>query len=135
MVALVPVGLTGSYLFDTPEQITAQYLKHLLPGLAVPDEELLAFTKTHIERLRSRRNLYYDSIFFFMKNPTLEAAIPSRYQGGYEQITRELVTTFLFSTDFFSDAQQQPGRTRYLAFADPYDVGCANPLASFEAEG
>jgi hypothetical protein len=40
---------------------------------------------------------------------------------------RHLVSHCLRSTDFFTRGQGQP--VQYVAFADPYEVGCANPLA------
>ncbi len=132
--AVFPVGLAGSYLATSREHIVINYLRNLLPGLAVKDSDLATFATSFVDRLDpdGRRKLYFDTIFFFIQYPSLQGAIPGRYRPGYELYTRSLLTTFLLSTDFFTDAGQKPEQTSYVMFADPYEVGCRNPIAQFE---
>lgn len=57
----------------------------------------------------------------------LRALLPDAREQRLLSFERHLVSLYLRSTDHFT-----PGRTtpvRYVAFADPYEVGCANPLA------
>jgi hypothetical protein len=133
---IVPLALAGSYLTSSREEIVIGYLRSVLPQLAVQETDLQSFALSYTDLLdpTGRRKLYYDSIFFFLENPSLQGVIPARYEHGYELITRSLLTTFLLSTDFFKEAGQKPERTSYVAFADPYDVGCSNPLARFDLE-
>jgi hypothetical protein len=44
-----------------------------------------------------------------------------------EVFERRMVSYFLRSTDYFRVPQGTPAR--FVAFADPYEVGCSNPLA------
>ncbi len=130
---IVPLALTGSYLASSRQEIVVDYLRSVLPKLAVKNTDLESFASSYTERLdpAGRKSLYYDAIFFFLEYPSLQGVIPARYEHGYELITRSLLTTFLLSTDFFTEAGQKPQRTSYVAFADPYAVGCRNPLAQF----
>jgi hypothetical protein len=133
-VVALPVFLAGSFVLTSRAQIVVDYLRHVLPGLALSEPELASFAQQYVGRVdpQDRKKRYYDSIFFFMKNPTFEVAIPDRYKYGYELVTRNLLTTFLLSTDFFSVAEQRPEHTSYIAFADPYELVCRNPMAQFE---
>jgi hypothetical protein len=55
--------------------------------------------------------------------------LPDRYGRDVVDFERRLVALCLRSTTYFSE----PGEpVRFVAFADPYEVGCANPLARFE---
>jgi hypothetical protein len=134
--AVIPVGLAGSYLATSRERIVIDYLRYQLPGLAVKDADLESFAESFVDRLDpyGRRKLYFDTIFFFIQHPSLQGAIPNRYQPGYDLYTRSLLTTFLLSTDFFTDAGQKPEQTSYVMFADPYEVGCRNPIGQFERQ-
>lgn len=130
----LPAGLLAwAARASRPDAVVA-YLRHALPGLAVAEADRSAFAVDWAGRIdpQGQRKAYYDLMFFLMANPGLEASLPERLRGHLQQFTRRLLTTFLLSTDFFGTAGQQPERTSFVAFADPYALGCRNPLARFD---
>jgi hypothetical protein len=42
-----------------------------------------------------------------------------------------LVSKFLLSTDFFSKGADENQPVKYIAYNNPYRVGCLNPMARF----
>lgn len=132
--AALPTGWIASRATAPREEVVIGYLRHLLPGLAVPDNDMQAFAKTYVGQLdpQNKRQTYFNLMFAVMANPALEGSLFSRARSAYEHVTRSMLTTFLMSTDFFSTAAQQPARTSYVAYSDPFDLGCRNPLARFD---
>lgn len=62
----------------------------------------------------------------------LDAALrlaPAELRQEILDFERHLVSRYLLSTTYFRAPRGEP--VRYLAFADPYEMGCANPLAQF----
>ena len=125
VTALAPLGV----LFlapPAPRRAIAAYLRRSLPGLAVADQELDLFAQAFLNAAGGSAG-GLRSALTVMAAPPLFAAMGRR--KGIEHWSRAVMTSFLLSTDFFTTAAQQPGKTRYIAFADPYALGCANPLA------
>lgn len=129
-LALPPLGLLGLRGTGSAEEVVAFYLRHMLPGLAVPEADLQAFARDHLPRMRAYVSRpRYEAVLLMMRRPQLEAIAPDQRRSDYQWLSRDLMTAFLFSTDFFTAAATRPERTRYIAYADPYAVGCRNPLA------
>jgi hypothetical protein len=59
----------------------------------------------------------------------LRALLPEARQQRLLSFERHLVSLYLRSTTYFTSPSA--ARVRYVAFADPYEIGCANPLAKF----
>jgi len=57
----------------------------------------------------------------------LRRLLPAARQQRVITFERKLVSLYLRSTDYFRTPAGTP--VRYVAFADPYEIGCANPLA------
>jgi hypothetical protein len=133
-VAAVPTAFIASTAMASRADTAAGYIRHALPGLAVPKAELTGFAEEYVSRIdrHNRRKSYYDLIFFLMANPDAEGMLPARLLHAYQGATRYLLTTFLLSTDFFSAAGQRPELTNFIAYADPFELGCRNPLARFD---
>lgn len=133
--AAVPAGVVAVHASRSRAEIAAGYIRQALPGLAVPDREIAAFAETYVGKIdpENQWRARYDAIFFMIANPSLEPILPARARRVYELETRHLLTTFLLSTDFFSAAGERPERTNFVAFSDPYALGCRNPIARFDA--
>jgi len=60
----------------------------------------------------------------------LTAARPAAGGSGLaaRKLEREIFASFLCGSDFF-DRPGEPAAASYVAFPDPYELGCANPLA------
>lgn len=112
-----------------PEAVIAEHLKRSLPGLAVPDAELKAFAATWLKR-SSWRGAKLKAALAVMDTPAVLAVLPASFRAAYDWWSRQLLTTFLFSTDFFSAAERDAGRTSFVAYADAFELGCRNPLAN-----
>ena len=132
----LPAGLLASQAAAARATIVVKYLRDQLPGLAVSQTDLQGFASEYLERNVSGggHKVRYEAIFLILANPMLAAAAPSSARIAHEDFTRGLLTKFLMSTDFFGAAEQRPERTSYIAFNDPYDFGCSNPIARFELE-
>lgn len=112
-----------------PEAVVAEHLKRSLPGLAVPDSELKAFAARYL-RQSSWRGTKLKAALTVMDTPAVLAFLPASFRSAYDWWSRQLLTTFLFSTDFFTSAERDARRTAYAAYADAFDLGCRNPLAN-----
>lgn len=123
------LGATAHSAMRAPDQTIARFIRHSVPGLAVDEDTLLAFSRRFLERSPWRGNRLNGALLI-MDNPDLVRLMPERVARAYGWFTRQIITGFLFSTDFFTVAQRRAERTSYVAFADPYEVGCANPLAN-----
>lgn len=131
--AALPAGILVSRIKDR-QVIVVEYLRQKLPGLTVADADLDSFAQAYVATIdpKDSRWAHFETIFFVMGNTALEAAMPDRLRFAYDWQTRNLLTKFLFSTNFFGPAGQRPDRTDYVALADPYALGCRNPLARFD---
>ncbi len=131
VAAVLPVGLVGSHALATRSGIVMGYLRGQFPGLAISDTNLQGFASEFLDRYGLDFTPWYaqETLFAMLDNPALAARAPARIQPEFEKLTRELVTKFLLSTDFFGAAEQRPERTTYLGFIDPYASACSNPLA------
>lgn len=76
----------------------------------------------------------FDAAIFVMDNEWSRSLLPENRRGGIERFERRVLTDFLFSTDYFTSAGQDVQRMTYVDYADPYSVGCRNPLARFEID-
>ena len=68
-----------------------------------------------------------------MQSPWLSGLAPERAHELYDRFERRVVTRFARSTGFFerADAREE---LRYRGLADPYLMGCGNPLAVLDLE-
>ena len=124
--ATVPLGFLGSYATSSHAEIIAGHLRQALPGLAISDTNLKSFANEYLAR-----NEHGRKFFLMMSNSMLADAAPGDVRTEYVRITRDLLTRFLFSTDFFGAGGQRPADTSYIDYSDPYLVACSNPLAQF----
>jgi len=130
VAAIAPATVVVGTLITPHENIMVAYLRHKLPGLAVGRDDLEAHARRFAATIPFEdERFHYAPILSVMANPVVEPTLPGRVRGPYEEFTRRLMTGFLLSTDFFGTAGAQPSRTRYVAYRDPYELGCSNPLA------
>lgn len=122
-----PTILAFDLLIRPHHAITA-HLRRLLPHLAVETKDILVFAEQFLREtggsLRHWREMGTMSLAF------APALIQERLGSHPGPWSEELLTKFLFSTDFFGAANRDPTKTRYVAYADPWALGCANPLSA-----
>ncbi len=129
-IAVIPAVIGGRALASSPESVLTRYIRSSVPGLAASDNDIGGFALQFIDNLGSRSQKL-EAALFVMDNPWVERMLPSEDQRRYSWFTRSVMTDFLFSTDFFAEANMDPAKTNYIQYADPYSMGCMNPLAKF----
>lgn len=122
-------GVVGLRSVSSPEDTIARFIRSSVPGLAVPEADLHSFAATFLQRA-SWKGAKLKSGLLVLDHPGLLSLMPAVEAADYDWFRRRIISVFLFSTDFFSDAQRKGEQTHFLAYADPYGVGCRNPLAS-----
>lgn len=135
-IGLPAITFMGLRRFDSAEEVIVAYLRRELPGLAVSDGQMRGFADEHVCRRFSaggKSATVQNQLVLAAMNldQSTVRSLPESALAPYIYHTRELMTTFLFSTDFFGPAGRMPGRTQFIAYADPYALGCRNPLAGF----
>lgn len=130
IVAAVPATIAVGTVITPHQNVMIAYLRHQLPGLAVSQIDLEGHARRFTATIPfEQQQFHYGIILGVMANPVLEATLTGHWRETYSEFTRRLMTGFLLSTDFFSSAGAEPSRTRYVAYRDPYELGCSNPLA------
>lgn len=127
---LAAAGLYAARSLLGPEQTVASFVRTSIPGLNMPEDALEAFARDAIayKRLDSRR---LHQMLFLMANPPAKLVLPDTVRLGQDRHERAIITQFMKGTDFLEgDRGEEP--VSYLGFADPYEWGCANNLATFE---
>lgn len=133
VAAAVPTGWLGIHAASSRSSIIAGYLREQLPGLAVSDTNVEQFANEYLERhvTGAGRKVYHEAIFLLLGSPMLAAATPQAVRLAFDKFSRNLLTSFLKSTDFFGAADLRLENTTYLGFFDPYKSACGNTLANF----
>ena len=114
----------------TPEQFVLDLLGRRLAHLDVEPSSLLAFAREHLARA-GRAEL--------AELQELAAEDPPRTAAGAagslarRQLERRIVARFLLGSDAYQ-RQDSAAPVRFVAYPDPYEIGCANPLATRNQE-
>ena len=114
----------------SPQGTVERFVRAACPAEGLSDAEVARFAKDFLERSTlspARRRV----VLFLMENRWAQALAPEAVRARQARQERHLVTRFLLSTDAF-DADRAPGPPRYWGYADPYESGCANPVARFD---
>ena len=132
LLAVGAGGASGSYVVNTPEALVAMIIRRRLPDIAIEDDVLaefarryLAFDKQIPGHLLALLRIVSPVVF----SDWLGFLIPGRARDMAEKLERRILTRFLLSTDFFDPDREKDAPVNYIAFADPWGVGCANPFA------
>ena len=139
---LAPLALLGAALLprrtvaaDAHAPIIA-VIDRNFPGLRADRDGLDAFAADLLAlRPAVARHPGYESYLswsWLQDLGLLRRLVPGAITGDIDAFEGTVVTSFLLSTDFFDRLGDPEGRVSYIAFADPYVSGCANPLARFD---
>ncbi|WP_300972951.1 hypothetical protein [Sphingomonas sp. LHG3406-1] len=133
-VGILPAFIAGRALARSPKEIIVDHLRAVTGNTTIPTANLEQFADTYVAVRRPAFGRKFEAAMVIMDNPWSRGLLPSGRRVVYEGFERSLLTDFLFSTDFFTSAGRDFQRMTYQAYADPYSVGCRNPLARFEQE-
>lgn len=98
-------------------------IRDAFPGLDMPEQDLAQFAHA------ARHNLDGEGALsrWVVQNSSARTLIDRMTERDVNWIPSRIITDFIRSTNFADpDRGDQP--TAYVAYADPYAVGCSNPL-------
>jgi len=130
--AAVGGAVPGIALIATgPEDVVERIVRLRFPGVAIPVAELRAFARDFLvhDRTSGMKLAALRVGLPAMQTPWLADLAPERAQELYDRFERRVVTRFALSTGFFERAAGDRTPLAYRGLADPYLMGCANPLA------
>lgn len=131
---VVPAFIATRAVARTPQDTIVDHLRSTTGNRKISTANLYQFADKYVTIRRPAFGAKFDAAMVIMDNPWSKALLPPGRRTVYEGFERSLLTDFLFSTDFFTSGGRDMKRMAYEDFADPYSVGCRNPLASFEPE-
>lgn len=135
LLGLVVASAGGLRVFERsrrrePEELVLQVILDRFGYLKIADEDLARFAVEYVRRERP-------------SDWTLLGDLPHRRGGDSaadgvraaerRNLERTIAARFLLATDVFrtGGGPIEGGRARFVAWPDPYTLGCANPLARF----
>lgn len=133
-VLVPPLGIAGRVAATSHEATVARYVRAQLPGLNMSDEVLEQFGGSFLRANPHLQGRRLQSVLVLLDNAWMRPLLPASTRVQYDWFVRRLMTDFLFSTDFFSTGNRNVATTSYVDYADPYSLGCRNPLANFDLE-
>jgi hypothetical protein len=124
-----------SWFVRSPQDVVIGVIERRLPALDMDQGELRRFaidflrhdsySKTFpiaIHGLRVTGSIVFSEI--------LRSAMPAKAGRLVSKYEREILTLFMFSTDFFDTHAKNGSRVSYLGYYDPYERPCQDPLAT-----
>ncbi|HUN91826.1 MAG TPA: hypothetical protein VMU33_07205 [Burkholderiaceae bacterium] len=140
-LALAGLATAGFFTGRVAAQAEIVAILHRrLAFLKLDDADLHAFAKDQIDTLLAKRPTWNRWKYHFheLVSPSsgtqfapqvaLQAGQPAPARSRREQIEDSLVSTFLMSSDFFSQGADESKPVRYQGFYDPMRA-CGNPFA------
>lgn len=142
LLGAVAAALSGSWLLvyrsRTREAVIVELIRRRLSYLTTDPAGLALFAREYVSRSgsRFRRGIRLARIFGpLFYSPAIRRRF-SRRRGFRTEILdfeRHVVAQFLLSTDFFRRRHDDSSTVTYVAYSDPYEMGCANPLFQRES--
>jgi hypothetical protein len=119
-----------------PEDVVARIVRLRFPDARIAAEDLSAFARDFLvsDRTSGAKLAALRVGMPVMQSRTLSGLAPERVQELYDRFERRVVTKFALSTGFFERAAGDQAPLRYRGLADPYLMGCANPLAVLDLD-
>jgi len=133
---LVPTAIAGRALAREPQDTIVDHIRSTTGNKGISTANLYQFADKFVSiRRPSMGPKFFDAAMVIMDNPWSKRLLPAGRRIVYDGLERTLLTDFLFSTDFFTSADRDLHGMKYQDYADPYSMGCANPLAQFGVGG
>ena len=133
LTATIAVGGSLAVAASGFEPLIVRIVRRRLPDLAIDPRALDQFADDYLSWDRTTPAYLVRALELVAPvalSDGLAFAIPGPARRAIEQYERKVLTRFFLSTDFFEPGRAQGSAVTYLAFADPYAIGCANPLAN-----
>ena len=124
--ACVVAGVGMTVLPLAPEERLKRLLRSRLHYLQIPDEAIESFTKDFIADSETRFNHFRSSMYVAQRAIYGVEVFSERLP--FFRFERFVISSFLLSTNFFRQGADPSKPIRYVAYNDPYKLGCANPF-------
>jgi hypothetical protein len=111
-----------------PENIIARIVRDRIPDVQIRASDMQSFVNNVIDH---EDNLKISLLVFKDIPSAMRGALPKTFRKQLQKLEDRIATNFLMGTDYFS-SDRDPGTVTFIAYPDPYDQGCANPLARFD---
>lgn len=134
VAGVAPAFIVSHALASSPEDVIVRYIRSRTGNTTIPEPNLYQFAGKFVANYRNLFGRKFDAAMVIMDNDWSTTLLGKGRRVAFEAFERTLLTDFLFSTDFFTEAGQDPQRMSYVDYADAYTIGCRNPLARFELE-
>ena len=129
LLGLSALAGTAFYVHDRRRAVPdpASFIVDLIRGrfsyLEIDPEDLARFARDHVAQCQPE------------ELTELRRAATGKGPSGYERrnFERQIAARFLLATDFYQQ-HGAPGSVAYVAYPDPYSLGCANPFVRREGE-
>ncbi len=114
------------------------YLLRSVPDLNMPDWELDAFLADFINYFDSENQRRGSTILMIAKyerafyDGAFKALLPQVVTDALDRLESQLRRCFMLGTNFLDAGRLSGEPVRYEYIPDPYAVGCANRLATFD---
>lgn len=134
VVGLAPAFIAGRAVARRAEDTIVEQIRSTTGNTTISEANLYQFAEKFVAVHRPMFGRKFDAMMVIMDNGWSASLLPRSRRSVYEWLERSLLTDFLFSTDFFTSGGQDLKRMAYVDYADPYTLGCRNPLAQFGME-
>lgn len=139
------LGVLGAAAFVAPlawrseSDLAIGMLRKRLPDLRMDTADLQSFAEeflTGYKRKGARRRgviLTGARMAETLPDSVVDAIMPGAVKTPLRRLERELFHAFFLGTDFLEVQGDPTQQVSFLFLPDPYDVGCSNLLAQFDA--
>lgn len=130
--AVAITGGVGILLSAESEDAIISLIRKSFPDLDMAEGELLEFASIARGRIEERSHSAVWSTL--VRHKTARRVLDGLSDRDLERLPSLIVTDFIRSTDYL-DPDRGSRPTRLVNYADPYRVGCANPLPTYADAG
>ncbi|MEM7172576.1 MAG: hypothetical protein AAF530_20585 [Pseudomonadota bacterium] len=126
-----------SWAFRSPEDLVHAVITRNLPDQRLPEADITDFARNFVLKNRPMRQNAMAVNGLRLVGPivfsrSFQYLLPQKRAQLLVKFEREILTAFLFSTDFFEQGGKTWDDVSYLGYYDAYERPCSNPLVRFD---
>jgi len=142
LVGATAVGaavLSVPLIWRSETELVIGMLRKRLPDLRMDATDLQSFAEAFLVEYKRKGARRREAILVgarmveTLPDGLAAAALPGAVKSPLRRLERELFHAFFLGTDFLEVHQDPAKQVSFLFIPDPYEVGCSNQLAQFDA--
>ena len=118
---VIPVGESWQ------TNVIAKIVRAHVPDAQVDHADMEAFTQEFLIHQGASDRLLAVRSFL----TPMSSILPESLKRRLQRLDHQVLNAFLLGTNYF-DPDRPSAKVTFIAYPDPYGVGCANPLAQFD---